>query len=64
MSLNRRDFIVMSSLAILAFLSEPNLITVEKITIKSKELPESFNDYKIVQLSDLHLRSIGLRRED
>ncbi|MCH5226434.1 MAG: metallophosphoesterase [Muribaculaceae bacterium] len=30
-------------------------ITVEKVTIASSKIPESFNDYKIVQLSDFHI---------
>ena len=30
-------------------------VTVEKVTIASSKIPESFNDYKIVQLSDFHI---------
>lgn len=30
-------------------------ITVEKVTITSSNIPESFNDYKIIQLSDFHI---------
>ena len=30
-------------------------VTVEKVTITSSKIPESFNDYKIVQLSDFHI---------
>ena len=30
-------------------------VTVEKVTIASSKIPESFNGYKIVQLSDFHI---------
>ena len=30
-------------------------VTVEKVTITSSKIPESFNDYKIVHLSDFHI---------
>ena len=30
-------------------------VTVEKVTITSQKIPESFNGYKIVQLSDFHI---------
>ena len=30
-------------------------VTVEKVTISSSKIPESFNGYKIVQLSDFHI---------
>lgn len=39
------------------FLIERNQCQVKKIEIESDEIPVSFNDYKIVQISDLHLHS-------
>lgn len=36
---------------------ERNQCQVKKIEIESDEIPASFNDYKIVQISDLHLHS-------
>ncbi|MCH5236030.1 MAG: metallophosphoesterase, partial [Muribaculaceae bacterium] len=34
-------------------------VTVEKVTIASSKIPESFNGYKIVQLSDFHIGTYG-----
>ena len=39
------------------FFIERNQCQVKKIEIESDEIPASFNDYKIVQISDLHLHS-------
>ncbi|MGE4282798.1 MAG: metallophosphoesterase [Clostridia bacterium] len=38
---------------------ENNFITITNVTIKSNKLPQSFNGYKIVHLSDLHSKSFG-----
>ena len=35
-------------------------VTVEKVTIASSKIPESFNGYKIVQLSDFHIGTYAL----
>ena len=39
------------------FLIERNQCQVKNIEIESDEIPVSFNDYRIVQISDLHLHS-------
>ena len=36
---------------------ERNQCQVVNVNIESDKVPESFNDYKIVQISDLHLHS-------
>ena len=38
-----------------------NFYEVKKVTIESEKLPESFDSYRIVQISDLHLPSFGYR---
>ena len=43
------------------FFIERNQCQVKKIEIESDEIPASFNDYKIVQISDLHLHSFKNR---
>ena len=43
------------------FLIERNQCQVKKIEIENDEIPASFNDYKIVQISDLHLHSFKNR---
>ncbi|RLE66962.1 MAG: hypothetical protein DRJ47_01310 [Thermoprotei archaeon] len=52
-----------SSLSMLAYmvLIEPNFIIVEELHIKSRELPSSFDGFRIVHISDLHLKGIGFR---
>ena len=38
---------------------DSNMLVVSKINIKDKKIPESFNGYKILHLSDLHSKSFG-----
>ncbi len=45
-------------LAILIYISN-NLLKVTKYEIKNSKLPESFDGYKIVQISDVHSRIFG-----
>lgn len=49
--------------AIDVFLIEPYNITVKKIILKSKKIPLSFSNFKIVQISDLHLNRYGAKEE-
>lgn len=42
-------------------LIERNLFKVREVTISSAKLPEAFDGYRIVQISDLHLRSFAGR---
>ncbi len=43
---------------------ENNAITVSDYTISSSKLPSEFNDFKIVQISDLHNASFGKNNEN
>ena len=43
------------------FFIERNQCQVKKIEIENDAVPASFNDYKIVQISDLHLHSFKNR---
>ena len=45
------------------FLIERNQCQIKNIEIESKEIPQSFNGYKIVQISDLHLHSFKGREK-
>jgi len=38
---------------------ENNFITITKITVESHKLPDTFDGYKIVHLSDLHCKEFG-----
>jgi predicted MPP superfamily phosphohydrolase len=40
---------------------EPNWIKVEKIKIKNTSFPESLSTFKLIQISDLHIKSYGIR---
>jgi predicted MPP superfamily phosphohydrolase len=57
----KKVIIVLCIIALLAvFLYiENNLLSVTRIDISSERLPRSFNDYKIVHLSDLHNKEFG-----
>ena len=50
-----------ASIAIYAFLLEPNNPVVEEVVVESPEIPEELAGFRIVQLSDLHLHGIGPR---
>jgi predicted MPP superfamily phosphohydrolase len=51
---------IMILLGLIVFLYfENNAISLTQIEVKSDELPQSFNEYKIVHLSDLHSKSFG-----
>ena len=43
---------------------DSNMLVVSKINIKDKKIPESFNGYKILHLSDLHSKSFGDKNVD
>ncbi len=46
------------------FYFQNNAIVTTEYSISSDTLPQSFNDYKIVQLSDLHSKSFGNDQSD
>lgn len=51
-------FILSLSLAYFFYFQNNSIVTTE-YNIQSDNIPESFHDYKIVQLSDLHSKSFG-----
>ena len=60
--MKRKKFLI--SIAIVLFLVlflylENNMITVTKIEIESDLIPEAFDGYRIVQISDLHSKKFG-----
>ncbi|MFC4024338.1 metallophosphoesterase [Oceanobacillus longus] len=53
-------FVFLFIILLLRFLyNQNNAITVTDFTVSSNKIPQSFNGYKIVQLSDLHNKSFG-----
>ncbi|SNZ04894.1 hypothetical protein SAMN05421503_0800 [Terribacillus aidingensis] len=54
-------FIVIIAI-VLFFYFQNNSIVITESTISSQRVPASFNDYKIVQLSDLHSKAFGDRQ--
>jgi hypothetical protein len=54
------SIIIILCICALVFLyCENNLITVTNIIVKSPDLPDAFDGYKIVHLSDLHGKEFG-----
>ena len=52
------------ALLIYFFYFQNNSIVISEYTINSDKLPQNFNGYKIVQLSDLHSKSFGNDQSD
>jgi len=54
--LNKKNIILIAIIAVLVCFSyfENNNIVISKYDIKSETLPKAFNNFKIVQISDLH----------
>lgn len=50
-------------IGIWGFFIEPNLIKIEKISLKIKDLPSSFENIKIAHLTDLHSKKFGKKEE-
>ena len=42
---------------------EPRMIRVEKLNLEIKNLPSSFHNARIIQLSDIHSKRFGKREE-
>lgn len=57
-------FITFILLVIYATLIEPSNIVIEENKIYLKNLPKSFNGFRIVHISDLHLNSYGSREKE
>ncbi len=51
------------AIAIVVSIYSNNVIGVKKIDCKFKDLPKSFNDFKILQVSDLHNKRFGLKQQ-
>lgn len=52
-------FIIIIFLIFAEFVISNTFLSITKITVKNEKIPPSFDDYKIVQLSDLHDKSFG-----
>src|SRR5690554_6491967 len=52
-------FLIGVATIILFFYFQNNAIVISEYTISSDKLPQSFDEYRIVQLSDLHNKSFG-----
>lgn len=52
-------FLIGVALLIYFFYFQNNSIVISKYTISSDKIPQNFDEYKIVQLSDLHSKSFG-----
>ena len=57
-------FLIGMALLIYFFYFQNNSIVTSEYTISSDKLPQNFNGYKIVQLSDLHSKSFGNDQSD
>ncbi len=57
-------FLIGMALLIYFFYFQNNSIVISEYTINSDKLPQNFNGYKIVQLSDLHSKSFGNDQSD
>lgn len=56
-------FIVIISIGLFAFFKwQNNSITISEIAFKNDTIPESFNGYKILQISDLHNKEFGSKQ--
>ena len=49
---------VFGSMAYGAFINRERL-AIQELSVESSRLPERFDNYKIVQISDIHLESFG-----
>lgn len=61
----KKGLMVLLSLTILAvfFYAQNNWLTVSSYTVTGKNLPDNFNGYKILHLSDLHDKQFGTRQQ-
>lgn len=55
--------IFIAAIGYYAVIFEPNNLKIERVDIKMKNLPESFEGVKFVQISDLHLKKIGEKQK-
>ena len=56
-------FIVIVSIILFAFFNwQNNSIIISEMVFKNDTIPESFNGYKILQISDLHNKEFGSKQ--
>ena len=63
MKILRKIFAVLIAFFLVELYIDSNLLVVTNLNIKNKKIPESFNGYKILHLSDLHSKSFGIKNE-
>lgn len=59
MKLIRRVIMALIAFFLVELYIDSNMLVVTNINIKDKKIPQSFNGYKILHLSDLHSKSFG-----
>jgi len=52
-------FLIIIFLFVAELIISNTILSITKVTIKNKKIPASFDNFKIVQLSDLHSKSFG-----
>lgn len=64
MKILRKIFLALIAFFLVELYIDSNILEVTNINIIDNEIPESFNDYKIMHLSDLHSKSFGEKNID
>lgn len=59
MKILRRILVALVAFFLVELYIDSNILVVTNINIKDKKIPESFDGYKILHLSDLHSKSFG-----
>ena len=59
MKIIRKIFVALVAFFLVELYIDSNMMVVTDISIKDKKIPESFDGYKILHLSDLHSKSFG-----
>lgn len=59
MKILRKIFFALIAFFLVELYIDSNMLVVTNINIKDKKIPEKFNGYKIMHLSDLHSKSFG-----
>lgn len=64
MKILRKIFLALVAFFLVEVYIDSNMLVVTNINIKDKKIPENFNGYKIMHLSDLHSKSFGEKNID
>lgn len=59
MKILRRILIIVVAFFLIEIYIDSNVLTISKFDISDKKIPQKFNGYKILHLSDLHSKSFG-----